>query len=120
VGEILFVDDDRDALDMYTKAVSLGDHRALVAADARQAWQKIRGSELDLIFVDINLPGVSGLQLLRDIADDEAARSIPIVILSAVPETELDQEMLRDADLFLSKPVSLQKLLSVIDRYQSR
>lgn len=119
MGQLLFIDDDSDALEMYTKAVSLADHQAYVAVDAKQAWKVIENYPLDLIFVDINLPGVSGLQLLREFSQNEKTRSIPVIILSAVPEGEVDRELLNDSELFLSKPVSLHRLLTVIKKYET-
>lgn len=119
MGEILFIDDDTDALEMYSKAVSLADHQAYLAVDAREARRIISKHNLDIIFVDINLPGTSGLQLLREFAELEATRDVPVILLSAVPEVDLDEEGLRGARLFLEKPVSLQRLLSVIGQYAS-
>jgi len=117
VVEILFIDDDSDALEMYSKAVALADHQAYLAADARQARQIISEHNLDIIFVDINLPGTSGLQLLREFTDSESTRNIPVVLLSAVPEVDLEKEGLRGARLFLEKPVALHRLLSVISKF---
>lgn len=119
MGSILFVDDDTDALEMYRKAVSLGDHRAYLAANAAQASQLIEDNDLDLIFVDINLPDVSGMQLIKEITADPERLQVPIIVLSALPGEELVEEALAaGAEMFISKPVALHKLLSVIDEYQ--
>lgn len=119
MGEILFVDDDSDALEMYSKAVSLADHRAHLAVDAREARRIVRNHQPDMIFIDINLPGTSGLQLLRELEELDSVRDVPVVLFSAVPAVDLDKEALRGAKLFLEKPVSLHRLLSVIKQYTS-
>lgn len=118
VGRILFIDDDRDALETYIKAVSLADHYAVVAASAAEALQAIQDEYFDLIFVDLNLPGISGLQLIEKLTADELVPSTPIIVLSALPEDQLLDEVIQaGAQLFLGKPVSLSDLLDVIAKF---
>jgi DNA-binding response OmpR family regulator len=119
VGRILFVDDDTDSLATYVKAVSLADHYADVASSALEGWDLIEEHSYDLIFVDLNIPGMSGFELLERIEDNKKARNTPVVIISAMPEDALVDEVLdAGAVLFLEKPVALVDLLSVIEKYQ--
>ncbi len=120
MGRILFVDDDCDALETYTKAVSLADHHAVVAASAREALKTIQGEQFDLIFVDLNLPEISGLELIERLTSEELVKATPIIVLSALPEKDLLDEVINaGAQLFLGKPVSLADLLDVIARFDS-
>ncbi len=118
MGRILFIDDDRDALETYIKAVSLADHYAVVAASADEALRAIQDEYFDLIFVDLNLPGISGLQLIEKLTADQLVQSTPIIVLSALPEDQLLDEVIQaGAQLFLGKPVSLSDLLDVIAKF---
>ena len=120
MGQILFVDDDTDSLAMYVKAVSLANYEADIASSAMEGWDLIKENEYDLIFVDLNIPGVSGYELLKQIQDDQRAKAVPVIIISAMPEaSDLVNDVLNaGAQLFLEKPVALDELYSVIEKYK--
>lgn len=120
MGRILFVDDDTDALETYVKAVSLGNHQADVASSAMEGWKLVRKTAYDLIFVDLNIPQVSGYELIEKLTKDRRTKSIPVVVISALPEDNLVDEVLNaGAQLFLEKPVALVDLLSVIEKFEA-
>lgn len=120
MGQILFVDDDTDSLAMYVRAVSLANYEADIASSAMEGWDLINENKYDLIFVDLNIPGVSGYELLQKIQDDKKAKKTPVIILSAMPEeSELVNDVLQaGAQLFMEKPVALDDLYSVIEKYK--
>ena len=122
MGQILFVDDDTDSLAMYVKAVSLANHEADIASSAMEGWDLIKKNGYDLIFIDLNIPGVSGYELLERIQTDQEAKNTPVIILSAMPEeSNLVEEVLNaGAQLFLEKPVALDELYSVIEKYRGQ
>ena len=120
MGRILFVDDDTDALETYVKAVSLADHQADVASSALEGWDMIRKTKYDLIFVDLNIPEVSGFELIEKLTKDRKKKKIPIVVISALPEDNLVNEVLSaGAQLFLEKPVALVDILAVIEKFEA-
>ena len=120
MGRILFVDDDTDSLETYVKAVSLADHEADVASSALEGWDLIKKKTYDLIFVDLNIPGMSGFELLGKIEAHNRAKKTPVVVISAMPEDALVGEVLQaGAQLFLEKPVALVELLAVIEKFES-
>ncbi len=120
MGRILFIDDDTDALETYVKAVSLANHKADVASSVQDGWEMIQETEYDLIFVDLNIPEVSGFELIEKLTQDEDTKSIPVVVISALPEDGLVDEVLNaGAQLFLEKPVALVELFSVIEKYET-
>ncbi len=116
MGRILFVDDDTDSLETYVKAVSLANHDADVASSALEGWDLIQGRTYDLIFVDLNIPGMSGFELLEKTRKNKKTSQVPVVIISAMPYDNLIDEVINaGAQLFLEKPIALIKLLSVIE-----
>ena len=121
MGRILFVDDDTDALETYVKAVSLANHKADVASSSLDGWEMIQETEYDLIFVDLNIPEISGFELIEKLTQDEKTKSIPVVVISALPEDGLIDEVLSaGAQLFLEKPVALVELFSVIEKFETK
>lgn len=121
MGQILFVDDDTDSLAMYVKAVSLANYEADIASSAMEGWDLITKNPYDLIFVDLNIPGVSGYDLLVKVRKNRKTKKIPVVVISAMPEGSLVDEVLKaGATLFLEKPVALNELYSVIEKYKGK
>jgi DNA-binding response OmpR family regulator len=120
LGQILFVDDDTDSLAMYVKAVSLADHNADIASSAMEGWDLMKVNNYDLIFVDLNIPGMSGYELLQKIQADNQEKGTPVIIISAMPEESnlVDDVLEAGAQLFLEKPVALDELYSVIERFR--
>ena len=119
MGQILFIDDDTDSLAMYVKAVSLANHQADIASSVMEGWDLILEKTYDLIFVDLNIPGVSGYELLHKIKKEHKTKNIPVIVISAMPENSLVDDVLKaGAALFLEKPVALDELYSVIEKFE--
>ena len=119
MGRILFVDDDTDALEMYIKAVSLADHQADVASSALEGWELVKKNKYNLIFVDLNIPGISGFELIEKLAKDRRSKGIPVIVISAMPEdTQIEEVLDAGANLFLEKPIALVDLLDVIEKFE--
>ena len=120
MGLLLFVDDDTDSLETYVKAVSLADHHADIASSALEGWDLIKKRSYDLIFVDLNIPGMSGFELLEKMRRNKKTKKVPVVIISAMPEEAFVDEVINaGAQLFLEKPIALVRLLSVIDKFET-
>ncbi len=121
MGQILFIDDDTDSLAMYVKAVSLANHQADIASSVMEGWDLIQERSYELIFVDLNIPGVSGYELLQRIKKDRKTKKIPVIVISAMPENSLVDDVLKaGARLFLEKPIALDDLYSVIEKYKRK
>ena len=121
MGQILFIDDDTDSLAMYVRAVSLANHQADIASSVKEGWDLIKEKSYDLVFVDLNIPGVSGFELLQRIKKDRKTKNIPVIVISAMPEDNMVGDVLEaGAQLFLEKPVALDKLYSVIEKFEGK
>lgn len=94
-----------------------------LAAGGEEALEKIAGERFDLVFMDIQMPGMSGLDATRAIRDGERTDGghLPIVAMTAYA-MEGDRQMCLDAgmDDYIAKPVDPDELLSVIKRNASR
>ncbi len=121
MGKILFIDDDTDSLAMYVKAVSLADHHADIASSVSEGWDLIKDNTYDLIFVDLNIPGVSGFEFLKSVMKDPKVKDTPVIVISAMPEdSAVDDVLNAGAKLFLEKPVALSDLYSVIGTFEGK
>jgi len=109
---ILVVDDHREIRELVSRALSKEGFRVSTAADGRAMRKVLADSRIDLILLDLMLPGEDGLSLCRSI---RAGSNIPIIMLTAKGE-EVDRivglEM--GADDYLPKPFSSRELVARI------
>ena len=112
---ILIVEDEPAIRDMLAYALRKGDYAPLLAADAREAQERIAERVPDLILLDWMLPGTSGLELARRWRRDALTRDIPIIMLTARGE-ENDRVGGLEAgvDDYVVKPFSARELLARI------
>lgn len=86
----------------------------------RQEGRYAETSRPDLIVLDLNLPGLDGRQVLRDIKNDPDLRGIPVIILSTSQSEEDIAECYRlQANCYIVKPVSLEEFIEVIRSIES-
>jgi response regulator NasT len=115
VARVLFVDDDPDTLETLTKAMQLFGHEAVLARSAAEALQLAAQVQLDVIFTDMMLPDMDGLDLVGRLHALQGVAQIPILVLSASPEPEMTRQAeAAGARAYINKPIRLQTLLDVI------
>jgi two-component system KDP operon response regulator KdpE len=108
--KVLLVDDDatlRRTVGIGLRAVG---HEVLLAADGRSALQALRDDRPDIVVLDLGLPDLSGVEVLRRL---RAWSTIPVVVLSArVESTEKVQALDLGADDYVTKPFGMEELLA--------
>ena len=92
------------------------DLRLLSAMDGTRGVAMARASQPDVILMDINLPGISGVQALRILAEDPLTAHIPVVALSAhaMPQ-DIKQGLGAGFFRYLTKPIKVDELMAVLD-----
>jgi CheY-like chemotaxis protein len=112
---VLIVDDDwmnRELLEAYLK---LGGYRVGQANSGEKALDMIQAERPDLVMLDIRLSGLSGLEICRQIKNDERTRAIPVVMVSAL---ESDEDRMQAAQMgangFVAKPYHSETILTQI------
>lgn len=110
---ILVVDDHRDIRDLLARFLVKHGLRASVAESASAARKTMQAADIDLVVLDIMMPGEDGLQLCRHIRE---TNHIPVILLSARAE-ELDRIIGLEvgADDYVVKPFNPRELLARID-----
>lgn len=115
---ILIVDDSEMTRRLISTAVrGLGDIAYEEAKDGFEALQKLPTKRFDLLFVDINMPNINGLELIDYCKRSDQYQQIPIVIIST-EDSQRDQEkgLELGASDYLLKPIQLDRLIEVIKK----
>jgi CheY-like chemotaxis protein len=115
--DILFVDDDENIRNVYVSILKKHQYRVSSATSGKEALDLLESHSYRLVFLDINMPEMSGLKVLREIREKD--RNIPIFIVTAFENTYFTElTNLRDSGIrfqILRKPILKDVLLSVAD-----
>ncbi|MBL8413092.1 MAG: response regulator, partial [Propionivibrio sp.] len=92
------------------------DIRLLSAADGYRGIKIARDTVPDVILMDINLPGINGLQALKILAEDPATAHIPVIALSAnaIPR-DIEKGLEAGFFRYLTKPIKVAEFMSTLD-----
>jgi two-component system, cell cycle response regulator DivK len=112
---ILVIEDNAANMRLATFVLESAGHVVLGAADAEIGLTVARAELPDLILMDIQLPGMDGLQAAALLKADPVTRAIPIIALTALA-MKGDEERIRAAgcDDYIAKPLDYKNLLTVI------
>jgi two-component system chemotaxis response regulator CheY len=87
------------------------------AGDGREALEVLRGEWVDAILTDINMPGMDGEELLRNLAADQMLRSIPVVVISTdATQLRITRILSTGACGYITKPFLPEDLRSQLER----
>ena len=112
---VLIVDDERTLARAIKAFLAESGYEAEVAGDAEQALRLLETMRPDVVFTDVRLPGMDGIELLRRIREFDAA--IPVIIMTAHGTIEGAVEAVKlGAFDYLKKPVDLEELKLLADR----
>ncbi len=109
-AHILVVDDDRRIRALLETFLQTNGYRVSVAANAREARERLRGLVFDMIVLDVMMPGETGVSLAADLRSQR--QTIPILMLSALADsTDRIKGLAAGSDDYLIKPFEPEELL---------
>ena len=111
--KILVVDDEPDLVELVKDVLERNNYFVISARNADLAIKKVKESNPDLIILDLNLPGIGGIEVCRILKQDKKTSSIPIIMLT-VKSTEMDKiaGLEAGADDYMTKPFSTAELVA--------
>ncbi len=117
---VMIVDDDETLARAIKATLSLEGLQTVVAHDGEKALALARSLNLDLILLDVMLPGKSGIEVCAALKADPATASIPIVLISAKAEqVDLAVGLAAGANDYLTKPFVPTELIALVDEMLS-
>ena len=108
----LIVEDDRDIVALFRHVLDLAGYRTEIALHGKAAVEYLVQSTPDIVLLDLNLPGVSGSEILVMMDADERLKSIPVVVITA--HAHLIATLPVQPELVLIKPVNIEQMSSLI------
>lgn len=113
---ILVVEDNALNLRLFCDLLRAHGHDTCAVRDGREAYQTGCAYRPDLIITDIQLPHVSGIDLIRQFRQDPALAHVPIMAVTAYAGPG-DEERIRaaGANIYVSKPISVVKFIAVVN-----
>jgi two-component system, cell cycle response regulator DivK len=115
---VLVVEDNPANMTLAVFLLESVGHRVLTASDAEAGLALARSAQPDLILMEIQLPGMDGLEATMLLKEDEATRAIPVIALTALA-MKGDEARIRAAgcDAYIGKPMRYKEFLAAIAAY---
>jgi len=118
-SNILVVDDSGTNLFLLQRLLEDEGYDVIALENPREALDYLSGpSHIDLILLDIMMPGIDGFKFLEEVKASEDLRNIPVIMVTARNDRESQQKALdRGAADYMTKPLDLNQLKELISKY---
>ena len=114
---VLIIEDESDAAELFAEMMRVSGFRVLKTSSSTPAITLITTEKPDLVILDIMMPEVSGIDILRQMRGDPALVSIPVVVVSAKSmPADIKSGLEAGASLYLTKPVGFLELKEAVER----
>jgi CheY-like chemotaxis protein len=115
--KILIVEDEEDIIRILGLRVEMYGYDAVFACNGEVALIKTREEKPDLILLDIRMPDLNGLEFMNRLFTDEEICHIPVIMVTAYAEPEIEARCLEmGARFYVTKPFDLEYLKSCIEK----
>ncbi len=120
-GVILYVEDNTENRSLIRRVLNAEGYSVVEAMNAQEAIRRLEEGPVDLILMDINMPGVDGYTLTTQIKSIEAYANIPIIAVTAnVMRGDREKSLAAGCDGYIQKPIDIDTLAQQIQRYLMR
>lgn len=117
VFSFLVVDDDRDAADALAEVLRLVGHDCIVAYDGRSSLDEARRFHVDVVILDLRMPGLDGYQTASCFRNAQEAQTPILVALTALTSRDAQSQAMQIGfDGFLVKPVNPHRLMDLVQK----
>ena len=118
MAHIVVADDDPDILNIVSMSLEAMGHEVERANNGREAVELVRGTNPDLVLMDLMMPEMNGYEATAELKADDATSHIPVLALTA-KAMRGDEERGRQAgvDAYITKPFRISQVLEVVDQF---
>jgi CheY-like chemotaxis protein len=113
---VVIADDESSMRLLVHATIESDDYTVVEACDGAEAWAMVKQYNPSLVLLDVQMPGQSGLDVLRLIkADPKLAKTRVILLTAKAQETDIEEGLIAGADFYLTKPFSPLDLLTRVE-----
>lgn len=111
-AKVLVVDDEPVIRELEAGVLGELGHQVIQASNGEEALRLIGEDPPDLVLLDIMMPGLTGIEVCRQLREDKRTRTIPVIVVSGVDAKKaLEESIIAGADDFLAKPIDSLELM---------
>ncbi|HEV3102517.1 MAG TPA: response regulator [Candidatus Dormibacteraeota bacterium] len=113
---VVIADDESSMRLLVHATIESDEYRVVEASDGTEAWALVQKLRPSLVLLDVQMPGQSGLEVLKLIKGDPSLASTRVILLTAkAQETDIESGLIAGADFYLTKPFSPLDLLTRVE-----
>ncbi|MFC1956737.1 response regulator [Chloroflexota bacterium] len=115
-ANILVIDDEEMIIEMFREVLKGTDYRLLSARNASDALRTIQGLYIGMVFLDLKMPGMNGVELFRRIKNTKP--NLPVVIMTGYPQGELmNQALAQGPFAVMNKPFTDRDVMEAVSSF---
>ncbi|MCH7610488.1 MAG: response regulator [Chloroflexi bacterium] len=116
MARVLIVDDNQAMVEALSIVVSARGHDALTALSGEEALRLIASEMLDVVLLDLTMPGLDGFETLDRLRTMPEGKDLPVLIITALDEEDLEDRVAEaGGNALLRKPVDVNRLADQIE-----
>lgn len=115
--KILLVEDDAFIIDIYSNQFKKAGYLVDIARDGEMAYEKIKNNYPDLVLLDINLPKINGIEMLKAIRKDPTIKNLNVIVISNLTKKDYSEDIssLGIIKYFLKVETSPEEIIKTVD-----
>jgi len=115
--KILAVDDERHIVRLVEVNLQRAGYNVVTAFDGKEALEKVKSEQPDLVVLDVMMPYMDGFEVLRNLKADPSTAEIPVIMLTAkAQDADVFRGWQSGVDCYLTKPFNPMELLTFVKR----
>ncbi|TAN55235.1 MAG: response regulator [Rhodospirillales bacterium] len=117
-AKVVVVEDNPMNMKLLEQALGIAGYATLRSPDGENITDMVAGSDARLVLMDIQLPRVSGIDLMKRLKADPRTQAVPVLAVTAFADMESVSSFRREGfDDVITKPISIRKLLEEVLKY---
>ena len=114
---VLIIEDEEDAAELFAEMMRVSGYRVLKTSKSTPAISMMIAEKPDIVLLDLMMPEISGLDILRQMRRDPALANIPVIVITAKSmPADIKNGMEAGASTYLTKPVGYLELKEAVER----
>jgi len=115
-SKVLLIEDHKFLSELYAKNLKRRDYDVEIASDGEDGLEKVESFKPDVILLDIIMPDMNGIEVLKKLKSNSKYKKIPVILLTAVYEIDKIRECLKTGALgYIIKGTSTEEMVNKVD-----